>query len=109
MSHSKFTRLTEENEQLTKQLHDTQIVLDRARAEIKEYNKVIDSMIAGGSPCDWCEDLEECQRECKGKGCSEWWLRYRKEETGNDSKAVLSAGEISRGEIGGFTGETAAL
>lgn len=46
----------------------------RAAADIKAYNQCIDSMIAGGNPCEWCEDQEECQRECKGRGCEEWWL-----------------------------------
>ncbi len=47
----------------------------KASAEIKHLNQCIDSVIAGEKTyCDWCEDQEECQRECKGKGCSEWWL-----------------------------------
>ena len=47
----------------------------RASTEIKYLNQCIDSVIAGEKTyCDWCEDQEECQRECKGKGCSEWWL-----------------------------------
>lgn len=47
----------------------------RASAEIKSLNRAIDSVIAGQmSWCDWCEEKEECQRECKGHGCEEWWL-----------------------------------
>ena len=47
----------------------------RCSADIKAYNQCIDSMIAGGSPCDWCEEQEECQLEAKGKGCNGWWLK----------------------------------
>ena len=46
--------------------------------DIKDYNACILEMIDGGDPCKWCEEAEACQRECKGKGCQEWWLRYRK-------------------------------
>ena len=46
------------------------------KADIVDYNKCIEHMISGGSPCDYCEDLQECQLEAKGKtGCSEWMLR----------------------------------
>ena len=48
----------------------------RASADIKAYNECIDTMIAGGSPCPWCMEYDECQLEAKnGKGCSEWWLK----------------------------------
>lgn len=46
--------------------------------DIQEYNKVILDIINGTGPCQWCEEEPECQRECKGKGCQEWWLRFRK-------------------------------
>lgn len=55
----------------------------RAQADIRDYNACIDSMIAGGSPCDWCEEFAECQREAKGKGCEMWWLRFRRAEDEN--------------------------
>lgn len=51
-----------------------------ASADIKLYNQVIDHMIGGGSPCDYCEDLDECQLQAKGKtGCTDWMLRSRKD------------------------------
>lgn len=75
----------------------------RAQAEIKGLNACIDSVIAGEKTyCDWCEEQQECQRECKGTGCSEWWLVMNlpeipeKEETADDEgKGVLQASENS--------------
>ena len=49
------------------------------KADIIDYNIVIQALIAGKSPCDWCEDLQECQLDAKGgKGCSEWLLRFQR-------------------------------
>ena len=49
------------------------------KADITDYNIVIQALIAGKSPCDWCEDLKECQLDAKGKtGCSEWLLRFQR-------------------------------
>ena len=50
-----------------------------ATADIKAYNGCIQSMIKGGSPCDWCEEQVECQKEEKAasKGCKDWWLAFR--------------------------------
>ena len=96
---------------VSKRLADTETTLARAQTDIKDYNLCIDSVIAGEKTyCDWCEDLEECQRECKGKGCHEWWLRYRKEdETGDAGETVLSSGSERGGEIGGIAGKIKAF
>ncbi len=55
--------------------------------DINWYNRCIEHMIQGGSPCDWCDDLQECQLKAKdeGKGCLDWILRFR------DSQAPLAA------------------
>ena len=51
-----------------------------ASADIRLYNQVIEHMIGGGCPCDYCEDLEECQLQAKGEtGCTDWMLRSRKD------------------------------
>ena len=70
----------------------------RASAEIKYLNQVIDSVIAGEKTyCDWCEEEQECQRQCKGKGCSEWWLKIdlpvqaEEGEDASESTGILSA------------------
>lgn len=68
----------------------------RAKQDIQDYIKCICTMIEGGSPCQWCEEYEECQLQAKGgKGCTEWWLAYRKGDETHDSKAVLSEGKSS--------------
>lgn len=50
-----------------------------ATHDIKEYNSCILSMISGGSPCEWCNDQDECQRQEKeaSKGCEDWLLVFR--------------------------------
>ena len=58
---------------------ELEYVLARQIQDIKDYNAAIADMISGESPCSWCEECPECQLEAKmGRGCSEWWLRYRK-------------------------------
>ena len=69
-------------------------------ADIVDYNKCILHMIAGGSPCEYCEDLEECQLQAKGgTGCGEWMLKMPKPKNGgegaDESKSVLPAGSES--------------
>jgi len=47
----------------------------RCTRDIKAYNACIDGMIAGETPCKWCEEYDECQLEARdGKGCDLWWL-----------------------------------
>ena len=70
----------------SQQLLDTEATLARASRDIKRYNDCIDSMIQGGSPCDWCEDARECGRveKAEGKGCDQWWLAYEEEQDAED-------------------------
>jgi hypothetical protein len=86
----------------------------RASAEIKHLNQCIDSVIAGEKTyCDWCEDQQECQRECKGAGCSEWWLMLNIPETeegeNDDSERVLSASPVCGTGTEDHQGETGTL
>ncbi len=77
----------------------------RAAGDIKAYNKVIDGMIAGESPCPWCEDFAtgECKNPEKGgKGCKDWMLMWEHGEEGEyngkkngDGKGILEAGTAS--------------
>lgn len=48
----------------------------RAAADIKRYNQCIDHMIQHGSPCDFCEDLQECKEAGRDVqiGCDQWML-----------------------------------
>lgn len=61
-----------------KRIEENERVLKLNKADIVAYNNCILSMIAGGSPCDYCEDIEECQLDAKGKGCSEWMLKMQR-------------------------------
>jgi len=58
-------------------------ILALNKADIVNYNLCILSMIDGKSPCDWCEDQQECQLQAKGgTGCEEWMLRMPRPENG---------------------------
>ena len=50
----------------------------RSAADITLYNECILGMIKGESPCEWCNDREECQLEAKelGNGCEDWLLTF---------------------------------
>lgn len=65
---------------VAQKLEDAVKTLQRAQKDIKAYNECIDHMIAGGSPCDFCEDGRECHLEDQGKGCGLWMLRYEEED-----------------------------
>lgn len=52
-----------------------------AAADIKDYNRCIDGVIAGQTTfCDWCADKDECDKQEKGTCCGEWMLRDQPEE-----------------------------
>lgn len=73
----------------------------RASFEIKALNACIDSVIAGEKTyCDWCEEQNECQRECKGKtGCAEWWMMLQPPvDAGEQVNSVSMTGEESADE-----------
>lgn len=68
-----------------KRIEEQEHTLALNKADIRDYNQVILDLIGGGSPCQWCEDLNECQLQAKtdGTGCSEWMLRSQTPETMN--------------------------
>lgn len=74
---------------------EMEYAIRRYRTDVKAYNECIDAMIQGKSPCDWCEEKNECQLEAKGgKGCEEWWLMdvAPEEEEENDSEGIYGQG-----------------
>lgn len=68
-------------EELEKEIAESRYVVGMQAQDIKDYNAVIQDMIAGKSICWWCEEHNECQLNAKdGPACAQWWLRFRKPE-----------------------------
>lgn len=83
-----------------KQIEELENYNARCKADITAYNQCIRGMIAGESPCRWCEEHEECQLEAKdGKGCDDWWLKYCDvvTEDEDDSKGIYGTSSEGRG------------
>ena len=73
-----------------KRIAELEYMVNMQCQDIKDYNACITGFIKGESVCKWCEEAPECQREVKEKeGCTEWWLRYRKE--GEDASEGVHA------------------
>ena len=67
----------------SKHIADLEDFNRRATIDNKAYNKVIEGMIRGESPCPWCNDYQECQLQAKdGKGCEDWFLTMEIQEQG---------------------------
>lgn len=81
-----------------KRIEEQEHTLALNKADIRDYNQVILDLIGGKSPCDYCEDLNECQLQAKtdGTGCSEWMLRSQTPETMGPpaSTKVVASGEV---------------
>lgn len=69
-------------------IQDLMYYKQAATHDIKEYNACILSMISGGSPCEWCNDQNECQKQEKAasNGCDEWLLAFRENVPDNQEK-----------------------
>lgn len=61
-----------------KRIEELEYFNQRASADIKRYNEVIGAMINHASPCQFCEDLEECRAAGKDTaiGCDDWMLSF---------------------------------
>ena len=88
-----------------KKIEDMMVTLGYNTLDIRDYNRCILHMIDGGSPCDFCEDIHECQLEANGnKGCGEWVLhsqpawdtqRSVSKEDDDDSKGIYGSNQES--------------
>jgi len=98
---------TEKIEDQEKVIADLRFFNQKASADIKAYNKVIDGMIAGEGPCAWCEwEHDPVDGECKkaehGKGCGDWMLKWEHGEKGeydgtegsHNGEGLLEAGGV---------------
>ena len=69
---------------LVKQIADMEFVNRMNQADIVSYNRCIDDLIAGKSPCPYCHDFEgDCEHpDCReaGKGCPDWMLKMKTPE-----------------------------
>ena len=63
----------------SKRIQELESLVAGQTQDIKDLYSAIHDHISGESLCLWCEEYPECQLEAKmGKGCPQWWLRYRK-------------------------------
>jgi len=92
-----------------KRIEEQEYMIGRYTQDTKDYNACILGMIAGKSPCEWCEEnrLDECTHASRGSaGCSEWWLKNS--ETEANVTTMVLAGKPEGGELDGeeVQGET---
>jgi len=74
--------------------------------DVKALYAVIDGMTQGKTPCEWCDEQEECDKQEKGGlGCTDFLLMENKQEGEDDEEdsdgsvdgaAVLSTDDIRR-------------
>ena len=64
--------------------------------DIRLYVQCIHSMINHGSPCEYCEDHDECEIAGKdvGLGCDDWMLKlWKADEEVRDWQRLIMAGK----------------
>lgn len=99
---------------VSQKLQDAEMVVRQAERDILYYNRCINALIAGYSPCPWCEEFLECDKEEKTLdhvGCSDWWLAYdvdkNMEAVKNDTENTGddTTGGAAGGTCGGSDGD----
>jgi len=66
----------------------------RSALDIRAYNQVILDMIDGKSPCEWCEDRDECENEnLNGNGCKDWMLTFAVQQKGEENESETDKSE----------------
>ena len=82
----------------SKHIENMEYSISRYVIDVKAYNACILAMIKGESPCQYCEDHEECQLSAKdGAGCEDWFLMdippvAEEEEEADEGKGILLTG-----------------
>ena len=91
-------------------IKENERILALNKADIVAYNLCILHMIDHGSPCDFCEDLEECRKEEKDVtiGCDNWMLKMHREGQ-DEGDRVLSGGTQSGTEAENSESQASAL
>lgn len=83
-----------------KRISELEYVVKMQSKDIRSLYAVILDMIAGKSPCSWCEEnrLDECQHEDShgNAGCHEWWLRTKDPEGGEPDAEGKTEGETEQ-------------
>ena len=64
-----------------KHIEELEHIISLNSRDIKLYNETILSMINHGSPCEYCNDADECREAGKDLsiGCEDWQLSFHRE------------------------------
>ena len=75
-------------------------ILALNKRDIVDYNLCIMHMMDHGSPCDFCEGLDECKGEGRDVtiGCERWILRFPKAGDPDGQEAGSSDNSVQRVE-----------
>jgi hypothetical protein len=73
-----------------KKIEELEWYRDLCIRDIKLYNECISGMIQHRSPCEWCNDLDECREAGKDVtlGCDEWMIKLWRPEEGRPKEAA---------------------
>lgn len=75
-------------------IRELEYIVSMQSRDIREYNETILDIIAGKTPCNRCEEANECtKKEFGSVGCQGWWLHFKKPwEEGGDADGEAEGG-----------------